>query len=176
VVPTAATNCGRAIVRRFVLDPAAIKTLNASCGSHIAPIHTPGTFPLRLSGATGATVTTGTAGVGARKAATVAVQAIGDATQSWWADDNDSGAGLYGGRFSGSQNGSTVAFKLTNDRFVADARVTGTATWRLPTGAVHANLTVRSGGHTYRFELSYSQTTPHATVVSAHARLSTPAA
>jgi hypothetical protein len=175
VVPTAATRCGRAIVQRFVRHPAAIKTLNARCGARIAPIHTPGTFPRRLSGATGATVSSGKAGVGARKAATVAVQAIGDATQSWWADDSGSGAGLYGGTFSGEQTANTVAFRLTNDRFVSNARVTGTATWRIGTGAVRANLTVRSAGRTWRFAVSYSQTTRRATVVAASARLVTPA-
>ena len=142
IVPTAATACGRSIVRAFVRDPAAVNSLNASCAAHVPAIHTPGTFPRLLQGVRGARVTQGTAGAPARKAATVAAQAIGDATGSWWSDDGDAGAGLYGGTFVGSGD-AVVQMHLHGYRWVSDATVTGTATWTLASGKVRGRVTVR---------------------------------
>ena len=51
ILLTAATRCGRHLVRAFVAAPQRLRSLNAACAGRIPPIHTPGSFPLRLSGA-----------------------------------------------------------------------------------------------------------------------------
>ncbi len=174
IVPTAATACGRSIVRAFVRKPAAVDALDASCAAHVPAIHTPGTFPKLLQGVRGARVAEGSAGATARRAATVAAQAIGDATGSWWSDDGDSGAGLYGGTFAGTGD-AVVQMHLHGYRWVADATVTGTATWTLASGRVRGRVTVQYHGHSAIYTIAYSQAGRWAVVRSGETVFSTPA-
>jgi pimeloyl-ACP methyl ester carboxylesterase len=176
ILLTAATRCGRHLVRAFVDAPQRLDSLNASCADRIPPIHTPGSFPLRLSGAAPAGVTSGSATLGARRAATVAAEALGDATQTWWSATRDVGGGLYGGRFTGTEQGSRVRLHLRGVRFVNDAGVSGTGTWDITSGAVRATVTVTArGGIRYRFSVGYSESTRLATVRDGGATLTLPA-
>ena len=176
ILLTAATRCGRHLVRAFVAAPQRLDSLNASCAGRIPPIHTPGSFPLRLSGAAPADVTSGTASLRVRRAATVAAEALGDATQTWWSATGDVGGGLYGGRFTGTENGPDVRLVLHGVRFVADAAVSGTGTWDIPSGAVHATVTVTArAGFRCRFAVAYSESSRRATVRGAGATLMLPA-
>ncbi len=126
LLTTVATRCGRSLVRAFVAAPQRLATLDTSCADSVPPIHTPGAFPVKLAGAAPATVTSGAASASARQAATVAAEALGDATQTWWSESGDASSGLYGGRFRGTQDGETVSLALRGVRFVTDAQVSGT--------------------------------------------------
>ena len=42
--------CARAIIRRFVVAPERLRTLNTSCAARIPHVHTPGAYPLTLVG------------------------------------------------------------------------------------------------------------------------------
>jgi pimeloyl-ACP methyl ester carboxylesterase len=176
ILLTAATRCGRHLVRAFVAAPRRLRSLNAACAGRIPPIHTPGSFPRRLSGAAAATVVSGSAPLSVRRAASVAAEALGDATQTWWSATGDGGGGLYGGHFRGIENGARVHLHLHRVRFVSDAAVSGTGTWDIASGRVHATVTVlASGGLRYRFTVGYSDSTRLATVHDAGARLTLPA-
>lgn len=157
---TASTACGDRILRAFIRAPHHLATLNTSCTRSIPPLHTPGVFPVRLKDSPAATVTSGSAGLPARRAAVVAAQAVGDATMQFYVDENAAGPGLRGGRFVG--HGDTVIrFRLQNDHWVRDAAVWGTATWNEVTGTVRANLTVvGAGGARNHFTFEWSQNRP----------------
>jgi pimeloyl-ACP methyl ester carboxylesterase len=176
ILLTAATRCGRHLVRAFVEAPQRLASLDAACADRIPPIHTPGSFPLRLSGAAAAEVVEGSASLAVRRAATVAAEALGDATQTWWSATGDGGGGLYGGHFTGIEHGGRVRLRLRRVRFVADAAVSGSGTWDISSGSVRATVTVVTrGGLRYRFAVSYSDSTRLATVRVAGARLTLPA-
>ena len=173
VLTTNATRCGRSLVRSFVSAPQHLATLDTSCAAKVPPIHTPGSFPLRLSGAAPATVSSGSASVAVRRAATVATQALGDAVQTWWAETGNGGAGLYGGRFHGTEHGPDVNLTLRGARFVSDAGVSGHGVWTIASGRVSA--TVRVTGFNRVFAVSFSQSRALATVITAGAVLTLPA-
>jgi hypothetical protein len=69
---------------------------------------------------------------------------VADAIMRWQINYSGSSRGLRGGRWSytGSQR---VRFRYRGARFVRDVPVTGTATWRIGTGAVRASLRVPGG-------------------------------
>lgn len=175
ILLTAATRCGRHLVRAFVSAPHRLGSLNAACAGRIPPIHTPGSFPQRLSGAAAADVMSGSASLRERRAATVAAEALGDATQTWWSATGDGGGGLYGGHFTGIQHGAHVRLHLRSVRFVSDAAVSGSGTWDISSGHVQATVTVLARGRRYRFSVSYSDSTRLATVRAAGATLTLPA-
>ena len=52
---TIGAECAQRVIRSFVRAPARLATLDASCAGRIPPLHTPGSFPLRLSDAAPAT-------------------------------------------------------------------------------------------------------------------------
>ena len=167
ILLTDATRCGRHVVREFVSTPGKLASIDASCASRVPPIHTPGTFPRRLAGAARAHVVVGNPSDWVRRAATVATQAMADATQTWWSDDGDRGGGLYGGTFRGIESGSNVRMILTGARFVSNAAVTGTGRWNFSSGRASASLTVsQADGRRHHFVVTYSQINPLATVRS----------
>ena len=47
--------CPASIYQRFVRNPAGLASEDTSCAQHVAPIHTVGSYPLRLAGAVPAT-------------------------------------------------------------------------------------------------------------------------
>jgi pimeloyl-ACP methyl ester carboxylesterase len=176
ILLTSATRCGRHLVREFVQAPRRLRSLDASCAAHVPPIHTPGAFPQRLAGASAARVASGHAPPWVRRAATVAAEAVGDATQTWWSATGDSGAGLYGGRFRGTENGSRVHLTLRGVRFVADAAVSGSGTWDIASGRVRVTVSVTTaGGVRRRFEIGYSEAGRLATARDATAVMRLPA-
>ena len=77
--------CASAVIRAFVEDPAALQTLDASCGAAVPPIHLPAGYPLRLADAPEA----------------VAAAAVNDARMRWWLGSHE---GLRGGSFTAHGN------------------------------------------------------------------------
>jgi pimeloyl-ACP methyl ester carboxylesterase len=175
ILLTGATRCGRHVVREFVTAPTALSSRDAACASRVPPIHTPGAFPRRLAGAVRAHVVVGRPSDWVRRAATVATEAMADATQTWWSDEGARGRGLYGGRFRGIENGSNVRMILTGARFVSNAAVTGAGLWNFSSGRASASLTVSQAGRRRRFVISYSQINPLATVRSGASVMTLPA-
>jgi pimeloyl-ACP methyl ester carboxylesterase len=139
-------SCPASIYQRFVRHPAALASENTSCARHVAPIHTVGSYPLRLAGAAPATATRGnTAGRQARQAASVALASAGDEISRRPLLDDDTDLGLRGGRvtFSG---GHVVRISFSHVRWVANATIDGTARWNQQTDLVTAQLTVHPAG------------------------------
>jgi hypothetical protein len=126
--------CARRVIRSFVRG-----ALDSVCAASIPALHTPD-YPLTLSAAAPASVVSGTdPGETARRAATVAAQAFADATiRAVYSGGGRFGAGLRSGRFR--LRGER--YTLEHVRFVTDATVSGTGTFRASTGAADATLTV----------------------------------
>jgi TAP-like protein len=131
--------CAAPLVRRF------IRTLSAgdtSCAQRIAEVRVVTYLPRRAADASPA------AGIGSRRArriAAVAAATVADAIQRWQLNYGGTSRGLRGGRWSYTGT-KFVRFRFRRTRFARDVPVTGTATWRLGTGAVRARLSV-PGGH-----------------------------
>ena len=81
----------------------------------------------------------------ARRAATVAAGALADAAMRHFYSYAHRGPGLRGGSFSAAPSAPTVVeFQLDGVRFVSDATVDGTGSWRMSgTGHFHGDLIVR---------------------------------
>ena len=124
------SGCAAPLVRRFIRTLAAGDT---SCAERIAEVHVVDRFRRRAA--------PGAAGVATAAAATVA-----DALQRWTINYSGSDRGLRGGRWSYTGT-RLVRFRFRAARFVRDVPVSGTATWRLATGAVRARLRIASRGH-----------------------------
>jgi pimeloyl-ACP methyl ester carboxylesterase len=142
--------CARTVIRSFVRG-----SLDASCAGSIPALHTPD-YPLTLAAAAPATLASGPdPGETARRAATVAAQAFADATMRWvYTGGGRFGAGLRGGRFVAHGEKLT----LRRVRFVADAEVSGSGTFKAATGAVDATLKVAG----VTVHLTWTQATPQA--------------
>ncbi len=142
----AGASCARRVIRAFVRAPRKLQTLDTRCTGHIPPVHTPGAYPPTLADATPATLAAGPdPGLQARRAATVAAEALADATVRRFYSGTDTGPGLRGGSFRASGDDPT-RLKLTGIRFVRDATVGGSGSWRPSTGALSARLVVRAAG------------------------------
>jgi pimeloyl-ACP methyl ester carboxylesterase len=135
--------CPASIYRRFVFDPGNLQHENVSCASRVTPVHTVGSYPLRLAGAVPAAPLPGnTAGRPARQAAAVALAAVGDEISRY---------PLLSGRHDRGLRGGTVAFTLGREllialhgvRWVTNAVIDGTARWDQASGWVTARLSVR---------------------------------
>jgi pimeloyl-ACP methyl ester carboxylesterase len=146
--------CARSVIRSFLRG-----ALDAACAATIPALHTPTGYPATLAAATPATVVSGPdPGESARRAATVAAETIADATIRRVYSVGNRGPGLRGGEFTVS-GGDVLTFTLRGVRFVADARVDGTATWRPGTGEVTGALTVAG----VSVGVHWTQATPLAT-------------
>jgi hypothetical protein len=169
-------NCGRRIIRAFVRAPAKLDAIDASCAAQIPPIHTPGAYPLKLADATPATLTAGPdPGETARRAVTVAAGALADATIRRYYSGVARGPGLRGGTFT-VKEGTPLRLRLRNVRFVTDATVSGTGTWRFSDGAVRGSLTVRpAAGTPVRVTVSWAQRSRLATATIGVATVNLPA-
>jgi hypothetical protein len=132
--------CAAPMVRRFV------RTLSAgdtSCAARIAEVRVVDRFPRRAAGAVPASPRPGDRStVADPRVAAVAAATIADAIRRWTLNYGGTGRGLRGGswRWSGDR---VTRFRFDGARFARDVRVDGRATWRLGTGAVRADLTVR---------------------------------
>jgi pimeloyl-ACP methyl ester carboxylesterase len=135
-------NCAAPMVRRF------IRTLSAgdtSCASRIADVRALGNFPRRANDAPLATAELGNrAPTYSLRVAAAAVHTVGDAIQRWVVNTGGTSRGLRGGRWSYSGE-RVVRFRFRRTRFVRNLPVSGTATWRLADGAVHARLRLPRG-------------------------------
>ena len=80
-----------------------------------------------------------------RRVAAVAAATVSDAIQRWTLNYGGRSRGLRGGRWTWSGNQLT-RFRFDGARFTHDVPVSGSATWRLGTGAVRARLAIRGRG------------------------------
>jgi pimeloyl-ACP methyl ester carboxylesterase len=136
-----ATHCARRIIRAFVRRPAALDTVDASCAQGIPTVHTAGSYPTLFANVLPAALLDGhDPGADARRAATVAAGALGDALIRHFYSGVGHGPGLRGGSFT--THGDPTVFKLKAIRFVRDATVTGSGRWNSVTGAVQGKFTV----------------------------------
>jgi pimeloyl-ACP methyl ester carboxylesterase len=155
--------CARRVIRSFLRG-----AVQSDCAATIPALHTPD-YPLTLAAAAPATLVSGPdPGEPARRAATVAAQAFADATMRLiYTEGARYGAGLRGGRFVAS--GSELT--LERVRFVSDADVSGTGTFKALAGAVDATLTVAG----VQVHVTWTQATPTATATIGASVLSLPA-
>jgi pimeloyl-ACP methyl ester carboxylesterase len=140
------TVCARKIIRDFVRTPGRLADLDTSCADAIPPIHTPGAYPRTLDEAPAAQLTAGPdPGERARRAATVAAGALADAAMRYFYSYAHRGPGLRGGSFISSPDSTDVAaFRFQGVRYVSDATVDGTGSWRMTgSGHFHGALVVR---------------------------------
>ncbi len=135
--------CPASIYQAFIRRPSRLHQLNVGCAARVTPVHTVGTYPLRLRGAAPARARPGnTATPQALRAATVALASVGDEVSRYELLSGNTDRGLRGGRirFSG---GNVIRISLRNVRWVTDASISGVALWNQSTGTVSAWLTVR---------------------------------
>jgi pimeloyl-ACP methyl ester carboxylesterase len=171
-----ATRCARRIVRAFVRKPSNLDSMDANCAAGIPPLHTAGAYPAAFAGAAPATLVSGPdPGIDARRAATVAAGALGDATIRRFYSGAEIGPGLRGGGFTTS-GASPIRFKLNGVRFVSDAPVSGTGAWSPGTSAASGKLTVTTpGGAKVQVTLRWSQRSTVARATVGGTALSLPA-
>jgi len=136
------SGCAMSIYRRFITDPAGLASQDTSCAARVSPVHTVGTYPVRLADAAPATRAAGNrAGGQALRAAAVAVASVGDEVSRWPLLSGDQDLGLRGGTISFTP-GRGLKIALHGVRWVSDALIDGTATWNASAGWVTARLTV----------------------------------
>lgn len=165
VINVASTDCGDSIIRAFVRRPDRLFSLDTSCAAAIPPIHTPGAFPTNLAGAAPATIVSGAASDAELRAATVAIETLGDAICASYLANGSHGLGLRGGSFRTS-GAEPVRFRLDRLRWVADATVSGRATWGIHDGNVSGDLRVRGpAGLDEAIQVRWNQNRPWAHAV-----------
>jgi pimeloyl-ACP methyl ester carboxylesterase len=171
-----ATHCARSIVRAFVRAPGRLKSLDTSCAAQIPPLHTAGSFPALFAAVAPATLASGPdPGADARRAATVAADALGDATIRRFYSGVEKGPGLRGGSFT-TTGDSPIRFRLRGIRFVGDASVSGSGTWTPGTGAASGKLTVTTpAGARVAVTVSWTQQGQSARATVTRAVLTLPA-
>ena len=173
---TVGADCAQRLIRAYVRAPAKLASLDARCARRIPPVHTPGAYPLRLSDALPAALSGGAdPGLQARRAATVAANALADATIRRFYSGAASGPGLRGGSFT-ARGDEPTRFRLRGVRFVRDALVRGRGSWRLSDGAVRGTLVVvLENDDEVRVRVSWSQRSRLARATIGAARLTLPA-
>jgi pimeloyl-ACP methyl ester carboxylesterase len=136
--------CAQHVIRAFVRAPHRLRGLDTRCAARIPPVHTPGAYPVRFAGLAPAALAAGPdPGPDARRAATLAAQGLADAVIRRFYSGVAHGPGLRGGRFTTTGDGP-IRFRLRRARFVGDATVDGTGSWRLEGGATRGSLVVRT--------------------------------
>jgi pimeloyl-ACP methyl ester carboxylesterase len=167
--------CARAIIRGFVTEPGRLARLDTRCAARIPAVQTPGAYDRRLGAVAPAALVAGPdPGRQARRAATVAARAFADAAMQRQTTAAARGLGLRGGRFTVA-SGNPLRFRLAGVRFVADATVSGTGTYRVAGGVVNAALTVTAGGRRYAVTVSWTQRSRDARARIGAAALALPA-
>ncbi len=138
--------CPASIFQRFLRDPEGLARLDASCARRVTPVHTVGSYPLRLADAVAARPRRGNrAGTRALQAASVALSAVGDETSRWPELSGRRDLGLRGGLVTFSP-GQPLKISFHDVRVVTDAAINGTARWNRAVDQVNARLTVRIPG------------------------------
>lgn len=135
-------SCPAHILQRFIGNPGGLAHENTSCAGGVSPVHTVGSYPLRLAQAVPARPAKGNqAGREALQAASTALASVGDEISRWPLLVGGSDLGLRGGRISFS-GGTALKISLHNARWVANATINGSASWNQATDFVTARLTV----------------------------------
>ena len=170
------TRCVRKIIRAYLRAPAAMASLNAACTAGVPPVHTPGSYPVRLADAIPATLDSGPdPGVEVRRAITVAAGALADATVRYFYSGAARGPGLRGGSFT-VRGDAPARFTLRRVQFVRDATVDGRASWRSSSGAAAGTLSVELPNDAkVRVRVSWTQRTRLARARVAGATFTLPA-
>jgi len=138
--------CPARIFQRFIVNPGGLAHENTSCAAQVSPVHTVGSYPLRLAQAVPARPTKGNAvGRVALQAASTAIASVGDEISRSGLLFGGSDLGLRGGQISFS-GANVLRISLHNARWVANATINGTATWNRATDSVVAQLTVKAVG------------------------------
>ena len=170
-----ATRCARKIIRAFARDPSKLDSIDTGCAAAIPPVHTAIAYPPTFAAAAPATLVSGRdPGIDARRAATVAAGALGDAIiRRVYSGADEPGPGLRGGTFL-SVGGTH--FKLNAVRFVSDASVSGKGEQDPATTVTTGDLTVTTPSRAkVRVTLHWSQRSPTASAKIGAATLSLPA-
>ncbi len=138
--------CPASIYQRFVTDPGQLAHMNASCARRVTPIHAGGSYPRRLADAVPARPQRANrAGTQALRAASVALEAVGDEVSRRALLGGNRDLGLRGGTVSFTP-GQRLKIAFHNVRPVTDAAIKGIAWWNRVTDLVTARLTVRVPG------------------------------
>jgi hypothetical protein len=155
--------CASGIVRRFIAEPGALRTMNVSCAAHTPEVRVTGSYPTTLGDVTPATATAGNkASVTARRLAAVGAAAVGDAQWRWWYLAGSHGVGLRGGTVTYGTSGAYTTIALRKVEWTDDSTVTGSARWNQTTGAVTATVTVTGpGSSTTTVALAYADYQVH---------------
>jgi hypothetical protein len=133
--------CAAGIVRRFVRVRTAGDT---RCALRFAAVRVVRSFPRTLAAADPATRVRGDRStLRDRRAAAVAAAVVGDALARWQINYSGVDQGLRGGSFS-YEGDDVQTFTFSRTRLVRDLAVSGTARWTLASGAVVADLVLRS--------------------------------
>jgi len=150
VVGEGDTVCASSLIQRFVGDPAALETLDASCAAAVPPIHSVGVYPAQLAEQPPLEASPGSsASAPALQLAAAAVATAGDAVERQLTIEAALDHGLEGGSVLTSHGGSLLT--LNGDRLIAGVAVSGTvalapAAIATDGEAVTAHLTARSEG------------------------------
>ena len=143
--------CPSVIVRRFVTT---LDAGDTSCTGRISEHRVVPVFARKAAGIPQATVASpyDRSSANDRRAATVAVQAIADVIDRWYAIPGYSGTSLYGGRFhmtntSGLPVSSQIwTLKLHRLRWTRDIAVSGTGSVPRGAGLASMSVTIKGGG------------------------------
>ena len=160
--------CPSVIVRRFVTT---LDAGDTSCTGRISEHRVVPVFARKAAGAPQATVASSydRSTANDRRAATVAVQAIADVIDRWYAIPGYSGTSLYGGRFhmtntSGLPVSSQIwTLKLHRLRWTRDIAVSGTGSVPRGAGLASMSVTIKGGGtDPGTLTITWSTRAPHA--------------
>ncbi|MDQ6819667.1 MAG: alpha/beta fold hydrolase [Actinomycetota bacterium] len=154
--------CASGLVRQFVVHPAALGHLDATCANHTPEVRVVGSYPEALSAVTPPTAQAGNgASTTGLQLAAVAAAATGDAVWHWYYGDGVHGRGLRGGtcKFAGPATATRITFR--GYRWTKDTAVSGRALWKQQAGLISATLTVTSPSGSATVQLSYHDYVPH---------------
>jgi TAP-like protein len=164
VVGEGDTECGSALIRRFVASPKAFGPADASCAAAVPPIHTVGSFPVQLSEQAPLEPAPGNLATPQQlQLAAAAAATAGDAVARYDAIEAKHDRGLHGGTVKGEREGARLT--LDRDQLIAGVAVSGTVTLAPSASAsaqdgesVEATLSVKVAGQP-RASLTASWTT-----------------
>jgi pimeloyl-ACP methyl ester carboxylesterase len=134
--------CGARLVRRFIADPGKLHSMRAGCIHSVPAIDAIGTYPRTVNKAQPGT---GHAPLRARKLASVATAAVGDAAVRFDFVDGLHDLGMRGGKIRYSPSHGRWVAHLHNVRWTVDSTVTGTV--RFPenglSGVAHVRIATK---------------------------------
>jgi pimeloyl-ACP methyl ester carboxylesterase len=138
-------HCASSLARTFLLDPAALPTLDTSCTKRVPEVRMVGRFPRTVGEALAAEPLRGNqTGVQGLRAAAVAAATAGDVVFRSGYVTGPNGAGLRGGSYTSRPSPGVNVFQLQDVRWVDDATVSGVVAWGQRDGQVTAELQLRS--------------------------------